>query len=212
MCYGFEAKIEAAILVQQLLERKYNIDASALMGLIKKENIRPKDKIMCMYKEGNKLQISLINWGIQFSKDKPLIANSRTETIKEKPFWNSLFAKNSCLVPMTSFYEWITIGTKKVQHKIYIYNEEYFFVPGILYEDKEKKLSVSIITTAPNKFIEPFHNRMPVLLTLDEAVEFMSEDPDKRIKKLNPYRDNESMRKEILILNQESKPIKMMKK
>lgn len=197
MCYGFEQKVEAAELIRKILERKYEIDASTILEKLKEENLRPKDKILCLYKSGNKFQLSLINWGIQFSKDKPLIVNSRAETIKEKKFWRDLFEHNRCLVPMSSFYEWIEVDGKKVQHKIYIYNEEYFFVPGIIYKDKEEKLSVSIITTTPNKFIEPFHNRMPVLLSLDEALPFLNNSVDEGLLKLKPYLNYESMRKEI---------------
>ena len=200
MCYGFESKVEAAILIQKILERKYDIDASSLTETFKKENIRPNDKILCIYREGNKLQISLINWGIKFSKDKPTIVNSRMETIKEKKFWNDLFMNNRCLVPMTSFYEWIEVNGKKVQHRVYIYNEEYFFVPGIIYKDKENNLSVSIITTTPNKFIEPFHNRMPVLLDIDEALNLLFDSSQQSVDKLKPYPKYFDMRKEIAVL------------
>ncbi|MFZ6033924.1 MAG: SOS response-associated peptidase [Melioribacter sp.] len=200
MCYGFETKIEAAILIRKLLEKKYNIEAKELDESFKKTNIRPNDKILCVYKEGNKLQISLVKWGIKFGKDKPNIVNSRSETIKEKKFWNDLFTNNRCLVPMTSFYEWIEVDGRKVQHKIYIYNEEYFFVPGIMYRDKEDNLSVSIITTTPNEFIEPFHNRMPVLLELDEALQFMDESAKESLKRLKPYPHSIKMRKEIAVL------------
>lgn len=198
MCYGFEQKVEAAELIRKILERKYDIDASAVLEKLKEENLRPKDKILCLHRAKNKFQISLINWGIQFSKDKPLIANSRTETIKEKKFWRDLFENNRCLVPMSSFYEWLEIDGKKVQHKIYIYNEEYFFVPGIMYKDKEEKLTVSIITTTPNKFIEPFHHRMPVLLSLDEALQFLNDTAEEGLKKLKPYPNSDAMRKEVL--------------
>lgn len=200
MCYGFESKVEASILIQKILERKYEIDSSSLTETIKKENIRPNDKILCIYKKGNKLQISLINWGIKFSKDKPTIINSRMETIKEKKFWKDLFMNNRCLVPMTSFYEWIEVNGKKVQHRIYIYNEEYFFVPGIIYKDKEDYLSVSIITTTPNKFIEPFHNRMPVILNIDDALELLFDESQQSLEKLKPYADYTNMRKEIAVL------------
>lgn len=200
MCYGFESKVEASILIQKILEKKYDVDASSLVETFKKENIRPNDKILCIYKKENKLQISLINWGIKFSKDKPTIVNSRMETIKEKKFWNDLFMNNRCLVPMTSFYEWIEVQGKKVQHRIYIYNEEYFFVPGIIYKDKEDNLSVSIITTTPNKFIEPFHNRMPVLLNLDDALDLLFDTSEESVEKLKPYQDYFNMRKEIAVL------------
>ncbi|MGK9475762.1 SOS response-associated peptidase [Melioribacter sp. OK-6-Me] len=212
MCYGFETKIEAAILIRKLLEKKYNVEAKELDESFKKINIRPNDKILCVYKEGNKLQISLIKWGIKFGKDKPNIVNSRSETIKEKKFWNDLFTNNRCLVPMTSFYEWIEVDGKKVQHKIYIYNEEYFFVPGIMYKDKDNNLSVSIITTTPNKFIEPFHNRMPVLLELDEALQFIDESAIESLKRLRPYPHSIKMRKEVAVLPIRKKKVSEVKK
>lgn len=197
MCYGFEIKLEAALLIQKILEKNYNVDVGHLTEDFKKINIRPNDKILCIYKKGSKLIFSLINWGIKFSKDKPIIVNSRIETIKEKKFWRDLFINHRCLVPMTSFYEWIEINGKKVQHRIFIYNEEYFFVPGIIYKDKDENLSVSIITTESNKFIEPFHNRMPAILHLDEALELMFDNSELCLEKIKPYENYFNMRKEI---------------
>ncbi len=49
-------------------------------------DIRPTNKIKCIYKDGENKYMTNANWGIQFSPKSHLIINSRIETIQKNRF------------------------------------------------------------------------------------------------------------------------------
>ena len=157
-------------------------------------NIAPTQKIITLRYDNNKLQVKPMNWGIKFSKDSPLIFNSRIETIKEKSFWKNLFDKNRCVVPMTAFYEWKTDKAtgKKIPHRIYLKNNKYFFVPA-LYFEKEKEFFASLITTTPNSFIAQIHHRMPVIIKPEELINYFTNSYSENLNNCTPYSDIDNM-------------------
>ncbi|MCY7361131.1 MAG: SOS response-associated peptidase, partial [Ignavibacteria bacterium] len=115
------------------------------------------------FEKGEKY-LTEMKWGIQFdpAKKTPLIFNSRDDTISTKPFWKRLFDKNRILIPMTGFYEWKDIGTKKkLKIKINLKERKLFFVPGLFWKNKEGVNEFSLITTSPSDYLKEIHNRMP---------------------------------------------------
>ncbi|HEX2869123.1 MAG TPA: SOS response-associated peptidase [Ignavibacteriales bacterium] len=194
MCGRFENNIQ----VEDLFEALQTKGAPVKVEL-PRENIAPTQKIMTVVEKGNELSLIPMNWGIKFSEGSHLIFNSRIETIKEKPYWQRLFSENKCLVPMTAFYEWKKEGTRKVPYRIFLPNERFFFVPA-LYVEKDMQLYASLITTAPNKFIEKLHNRMPVILKMNEALEYLRCDSETNLNKCVPLSSAEKMDMEQVTL------------
>lgn len=135
--------------------------------------------------------------GIKFSSKSLLIFNSRIETISAKPFWKMLFDRNRCIVPMTAFYEWKKINTKKVPHRISLKDEEMFFVPGLSHVDKEGIRYISLITTEPNEFMKEIHNRMPVILKMKDAISYLNDEAESNFEKCIPYNDSDNMTVEL---------------
>lgn len=156
---------------------------------IKKENIAPTDLIVNISKKEETLIFDISNWGIKFKPGSPLIFNSRIETIKEKPYWKSLFTKNKCLVPMTGFYEWKKSGAKKIPYKIYLPDEGMFFVPALAAYINNQKF-VSLVTTEPNAFMKDIHHRMPVILNKENIVDFFENDIEANIEMCRPLADD----------------------
>lgn len=187
MCGRFENNIQVEDLFEALQTK-----GAPLKIELRRENIAPTQKIMTVIEQGGGLKFMPMNWGIKFSDDSHLIFNSRIETIKEKPYWQRLFAENKCLVPMTAFYEWKKEGTRKVPYRIFLPNERFFFVPA-LYLEKDRQFYASLITTTPNKFIEKLHHRMPVILKLNEALDFLKCDSETNLKSCIPLSSTEEM-------------------
>ena len=191
MCGRFETKPSIQSLVRAL--KKQNIDLDLKLSLelklapTKSVNIAPTNKILSITYIDSRYKLSQTNWGIKFSSGSPLIFNSRIETITEKKFWLSLFDKNRLLVPMSAFYEWKKEGTKKIPYRISLPDEELFFVPALSYIDKDKNTFTSLITTTPNDFIKPIHHRMPVILKIKEAINYLIDDPESNLTKCKPY-------------------------
>jgi putative SOS response-associated peptidase YedK len=91
--------------------------------------------------------------------------NSRSETITEKPTFRDAFHLRRCLVKVASFkenlgrYRWLKVSN--------IVPSESIFIAG-LFEMPNRHIptrSHCLITTTPNTLIEPYHDRMPVILS-----------------------------------------------
>ena len=155
---------------------------------MKKENIAPADPVYTVTRSKDEYRLTITKWGMKFPNKAPLIFNSRIETIKEKSYWKKLFTTSRCIIPMTAFYEWIKEGDKKKPQRIYLPEDDLFFVPGI-FTPVGNDTCTSLITTSPNKFMVHVHNRMPVLLSFDEGLEYLHNDFDANLDLCQPYPD-----------------------
>ncbi|MGE5497695.1 MAG: SOS response-associated peptidase family protein, partial [Syntrophothermus sp.] len=105
------------------------------------------------------------------------------------------FDTSRCIVPMSAFYEWKKEGSQKVPYRIFLKNEKFFFVPA-LYVEKEREFYASLITTTPNRFIEKIHHRMPVILKINEALEYLKNDSEINLARCIPFASDEEMEME----------------
>jgi len=190
LCYAFTQKVEAATLMRELLSRNRKTVNVIEDKRLKKENVSPTDFILTIHKQEEKYLVDSLYWGINFSDKSPLIANSRIETIKEKLYWRGLFDKSRYIIPMTGFYEWKKERNKKVCYKIFLPDEDFFFAAALGTIDKDKRKSVSLITTTPNKFMEPIHHRMPVLLRMQEGIDYLTDSIEINLKRCKPLEDD----------------------
>ena len=139
--------------------------------------IRPTDRASVIRKGSGGLEEANLRWGLvpSWAKDPKIgvqCINARAETISEKPSFREAFQKRRCLVPADGFWEWETIGEKKIPWKFTRPDGEEFCLAGLWesWMDEGKPLETfTIITTSPNRLVSPLHNRMPVILSPDEA-------------------------------------------
>ncbi len=91
--------------------------------------------------------------------------NSRSETITEKPTFRDAFHLRRCLVKVISFKEnlgrnrWLKVTSTEPTESLYIAG--LFELPNRHIHTR----SHCLITTTPNDTIEPYHDRMPVILS-----------------------------------------------
>lgn len=100
--------------------------------------------------------------------------NARSETLLEKPTWREPLKKGRCIVPATGFYE-RDFGTKRW---LKFATEDVMLIAG-LYTGPTKHCDLptfALVTTEPNHFVEEFHDRMPVVLSLDDAEAWLNPD------------------------------------
>jgi len=197
MCGRFENKRINKDVIDLFIQSKIIIEIDSSIDQVGREDIRPTQKILSIIRKENNYILTKVNWGIKFSKDSPLIFNSRIETIKEKKFWNNLFDRNRCIVPMTGFYEWKVQGTSKIKYRVYLPDQDIFFVPALYESDKGNNICASLITTVPNKFISQIHHRMPVIFDFQQAVKFMTDDVQNNLQNCQPYDNKKGMTIEI---------------
>jgi len=187
MCGRFETQSSIQSLVDALKEYEIDLELDLKTEPSKSVNIAPTNKIFSVAYNDSSYRLSLSNWGIKFSEKSPLIFNSRIETIQEKPFWRTLFDKNRTLVPMSAYYEWKKEGTRKIPYRIFLPDEDMFFVPALYHIDKDKNIFSSLITTTSNNFTKNIHQRMPVILKIKDGINFLLNDADANLAQCIPY-------------------------
>ena len=120
---------------------------------------------------------ALMRWGLVPSWSKsltgPPLFNARSETVAEKPSFRTAFKRRRCLIPADGFYEWQVVSPKQKQpHYITLRGGGPFAFAG-LWESWQPPHgpsveSCTILTTSANSFMQPLHDRMPVILSPDE--------------------------------------------
>lgn len=117
--------------------------------------------------------IELMKWGLipPWAKDLNIgykMINARAETLLEKVSFKRPFKNRRCIIPISGFYEWKTVGKEKIPFYITPPDADYWALAG-LYEvhpgtEGKEIRSYTIITTSPNDFMAEIHTRMPVIL------------------------------------------------
>jgi putative SOS response-associated peptidase YedK len=159
------------------------------------EVIRPTDKASVIRKGTGGLEVANLRWGLipSWAKDPKIgvqCINARAETILEKPAFRESFQERRCLVPADAFWEWETIGKKKIPWKFMQPDGGEFCMAGLW--DKwivmgDTVETFTIITTSPNGLVSPVHDRMPVILNPELAQQWL-ERPDATL--LKPIEDD----------------------
>ena len=151
-------------------------------------NIAPT-QTLDVVKLDDELELVPMRWGVSLTMpgktknpdgSKKLITksiqNARSDKVWDSRMWKKLIAEQRVLVPVNGFYEWKR-RNKKLESAYYITpakNDAMFFA-GIYRaskdkdKDKDKLPEVSIITTEANKAMSDVHDRMPVILSSQNA-------------------------------------------
>ena len=136
-------------------------------------NIAPTQTSPILIGDGNSRIVKSMKWGLipSWSKDEsigPKMINARSETLTEKPSFQSLINQNRCVVIADGYFEWKRKSDGS--QPFYISHPENKLLPmaGLwtTWESTENEIikSYTVITTAPQKEISHIHNRMPAIL------------------------------------------------
>jgi len=141
-------------------------------------------------------KLSSFRWGLipPWAKDISIgnkMINARAETITEKPSFRTPLFSRRCLVPADGFYEWQQDENKQ-PFRIFVKNNPVFAMAGLWERWKtpqgEIVNSFTIITTEANSFMQPIHDRMPVILEKEnEKTWLLSNNPEEILQLLKPY-------------------------
>lgn len=157
------------------LQDLFNFSAP-LPNLAPRFNIAPTQGVVVVRQDADGTRIlDGMRWGLvpSWSKDgpggKPLI-NARSETLLEKPSFQTAAKRRRCLVPADGFFEWQTSQPGKGTPYFISRPEGGVFAMAGLWEawmskDGSELFSMAIVTAAANATLQPFHHRMPVVIT-----------------------------------------------
>jgi putative SOS response-associated peptidase YedK len=137
-------------------------------------NVAPTDEAAVVVQRDDRRAVAGYRWGlIPNWSDDPRIAsrtfNARAETVATSPIFRDAFRRRRCLVPVDGFYEWLRDASSRQPLRIFDPSGGPLALAG-LWTGRQDPASglwhrtFTIVTTTPNEFMAPIHNRMPVVV------------------------------------------------
>jgi putative SOS response-associated peptidase YedK len=132
-------------------------------------NIAPTDPVLTVGRE----RAELMRWGIDGRKGG--LFNLRSETATARPYYHGLLLRHRVLVPASHFYEWRRAGGRRLPVAISRADGKPLHLAALIgrWEDR---LGATILTTVPNRDVAALHDRMPVVLSDDDAATWVLEE------------------------------------
>ncbi len=136
-------------------------------------NVAPTHAVSVLVQRQGSNTLEMMHWGLipVWAKDPQIgskMINARVETVAEKPSFKRLLKNQRCLILADGFYEWREDSGKKSPMFIRLRSQEPFGFAGLFdmwkSPEGETVTSCTIITTAANELMRPFHHRMPIIL------------------------------------------------
>lgn len=140
-------------------------------------NIAPTQPVLIVRRAhaGHREQ-HLVRWGlipswVKDPREFSTLINARSETAAEKPSFRGAMRHRRCLVPATGFYEWTGKPGSKQPHLFRPRDGGLMAFAGLAEHwvgaDGSELETMAILTTAANATMQPYHDRMPVILAPD---------------------------------------------
>ena len=167
-------------------------------------NIAPTQPVAAVKNESDS-KVEMLKWGlIPFWAKDPAIGskmiNARSETLLEKPSFKNLVPSHRALILSSGFYEWNQNPHPEFKLKqpflFFLPDTKVYAFAALWTEWKapsgEIIPSTTIITTQANRMMQPFHDRMPVILDHNTMWEWMRPDlkAAEAMKLLTPYAES----------------------
>lgn len=150
-------------------------------------NVGPQRRLFGVTEQGGERIMDNYRWGLlpSWAKDPSVsnrLFNARGETVAEKPSFRAAFKNCPCVIPVDGFYEWDhRPGHEKQPHFFTRIDAEPLLLAGLyelwrdptIPEDAPWIQTCTVITTAPNEDMSEIHDRMPVIIELDDAANWL---------------------------------------
>jgi len=144
-------------------------------------NIAPTQALDVVTLDGDQPTLANMSWGISMktkgAKGQPItrrIPNSRDDKVWTSYLWRYLIPEQRVLIPVNGFYEWKRKNKKLIAaYHITPAGKPAMFFAGIYRKPKDEQADplceVSIVTTSANEAMSDVHDRMPVILSSQNA-------------------------------------------
>ena len=111
------------------------------------------------------LAAEILQWGFLGFEKGRLLINARAESVLTRPTFSESFRSRRCVIPAAGFYEW---DSKKEKVIFTLPDKPVLYLAGIFRPYGPEKRFV-ILTREANASMLPVHDRMPLILTSEEA-------------------------------------------
>ena len=160
------------------IERKLKDDPDGLH--IKQGEIFPTDIVPAIANsKTHAVEPFAMKWGFSKFDGSGVIINARSETAMEKSMFRQPMMERRCLIPASNYFEWQTVGGKKVKRAIADPQSPLLYMTGCYRWEKDSRLPLFVILTkdaAPG--IAYIHSRMPVILPSEAREAWLSDTAD----------------------------------
>ena len=162
-------------------EREY---FEGLEGFPPSYNVAPTDVMPIARMFEGRVALTPAKWGLvpYWAKDVKSgvkAINARSETCTSSPLFRSAYhERRRCLVPASGFYEWRATPAGKQPYFITSADGSLLAFAGLWEQwrmpGREKLVSYTIITGAPNETVARLHARMPVIVAPHDYDKWLS--------------------------------------
>ena len=172
------------LLRAQLNEILVRLGVRGVSEAVSRYNIAPGTKIPAVRKKpgSGTRELAELSWGLvpTWANDDRVgtgLINARAESLTEKPSFRDAFRARRCLIPASGFYEWKAIGRVRQPWLFQLRSEPPFFLAGLWESwtapDGATLETCAVITTEPNSLMQPIHHRMPAILPMEVADQWL---------------------------------------
>ena len=160
--------------IQSFLERYYQTDTHHL-EIKPHYNIAPKQNVLSIVYDGETFRVGYISWGMMIqTKDKAFFnINAKKESLQTYSYFKSLYQHKRILVILNGYYEWQDQGDHKIPYYIYPEDEKPLVIAA-LYDKVGGQFGVTLMTQTPNDTLKNIHHRMPVILSPEESILYLT--------------------------------------
>ena len=162
---------------KQKIAEAFRAGVPTTFEILPSYNVAPQtfQPVVALNRKTLERELLQMRWGlVPYWAGDPKIGystiNAKAETLTTSSVFREAFKRRRCLIPADGFYEWQPVDRKTKQPFAFALKDgSLFALAGLFDVWKDKKtgqalFSYSVITTDPNELLEPFHNRMPVII------------------------------------------------
>ena len=158
-------------------------------------NVAPMQPHWVVRLDGEERRVLPATWGLvnqweTSRREGAKYINARAETLASRRTFRDAFSATRCIVPADGFFEWT--GDAQARRPFWFHrpDREPFAFAGLYVEarlpgEAATRRTFTIVTTRANEVMAPIHDRMPVILDGDEAIDAWL-DPRRRPDALAP--------------------------
>ena len=142
-------------------------------------NIAPTTTIpLVVTTESGECLVGPARWSLVPSWSKELTLkyptfNARSKTAADKPTFRGSVKSHRCIIPISAYYEWTSMGGPKAPHAIYRPDQPVVGLAGLYSwwtnpSSGEMLTTATILTRDSAGILAPLHDRMPIALEPDD--------------------------------------------
>lgn len=162
MCYRFYIDLFFKNRVKkEMTDKGIPVPDGEFTTLVSPRDVLPSEKALVVAGARGEMNAEGMGWGFANPVSKGLLANARSESIREKPTFRESAYLRRCAIPASGFYEWDEYGAR---YKFLRNDGELLWLAGI-YRIENGLKRFTVLTREATGVMVPIHPRMPVTLS-----------------------------------------------